>query len=297
MDWRVAGEGNANMVLTYTGASTALQGCALRVPKHLPLENSAQELLQADRPLGHIIEETIWGDVLPSVHKLMVEQQPSHEPIEHAHAAEPIGHAHALMLRQMMYIERVLKPLMGACYAQSGVPVKLPSEAAVVLKGCGVPAEAGQPAMLLNDATSLASVAKVLKHKDLRAKLTGPVLCMELKPKWGFLPSTKHMSEPAAHVNGVVPRFTQHQLLKAMMHNGSTRTSKIQSPSDDFQNTNPTTCSTMDELDALGFSHYNPLDLFSGEESRMLKSLRALIQVPGVSTSVKKLLFLVGIVV
>jgi hypothetical protein len=54
--------------------------------------------------------------------------------------------------------------------------------------------------------------ARFLKHKHGRPGLEGPVICMELKPKWGFLPSTRYMSEPAASINSVVPRFTLHQV-------------------------------------------------------------------------------------
>ena len=28
----------------------------------------------------------------------------------------------------------------------------------------------------------------------------GPVICIELKPKWGFLPSSPYMAEPGRHV-------------------------------------------------------------------------------------------------
>ncbi|TWW62798.1 Inositol-pentakisphosphate 2-kinase [Takifugu flavidus] len=86
-----------------------------------------------------------------------------------------------------------------------------------------------------------------LTYPVLHLSTHTPPLCVEIKPKWGFLPSSKHVSKD---IKSKVCRFCMYQLYKVATGKWKKR------------------------------SLYCPLDLFSGNKQRMHFAIRQLIEEP-----------------
>lgn len=102
--------------------------------------------------------------------------------------------------------------------------------------------------------------ADALSHVHVIEDVTAPsiidhgnTLCVEIKPKWGYLPRTDSLpfSSPNIHIKSNYSRYRMHRVAKAM-DAGHVMTAE-----------------QFDEL-------YDPLDLYSAEERRMTKAITAL---------------------
>ncbi|CAL8462781.1 g2314 [Coccomyxa elongata] len=137
--------------------------------------------------------------------------------------------------RQTAYEEAVLRQLLGAQYIHTGLPCNLSTEFAAALS-----------AQLQSADTSLSCKAWLLPDHTVFRQCT---LCVEIKPKCGFLP-TSILIRPEHGIKHRVPRFQLHQQLKLAQ-------GKIKH-----------------------LSNYNPLDLFSGEPQRVEAAVAALFAEP-----------------
>eukprot|EP00210_Caulerpa_lentillifera_P002937 g2804.t1 len=98
----------------------------------------------------------------------------------------------------------------------------------------------------------LRNYALFSKQECRRFALNGPTLCLEIKPKCGFLP-TCHTIHPENEIKKKATRFALQQYLKL-------KQKKINE-----------------------MSKYCPLDLFSGDSGQMEAALKDLLQTPQVS--------------
>lgn len=198
-NWRLAGEGNANIVLTYMGEDPNMKGLALRYAKG---KSSKQHDQSLDETLDSKVEDIIWGGVVPSEAQLIQA------------LGGKCSEAQATAMHSVKFIKHVLGQdhLLGPfAKTMAGVPVRLPQDAADVLSAAGVKAEAGTPVLLVPNTTSLEQA-----EMPAGAKPEGPVICMELKMKWGFLPSSPYIVPgPGSAIKKVLRQAT----LKDVLHN------------------------------------------------------------------------------
>lgn len=142
----------------------------------------------------------------------------------------------------------VMSSLIGEEFIHSGEVVKLPLE---FVRQLSIKVQQQRPAWRCNKvmdiysgcALCLPNLTTPLYHQPM---LTPP-LCIEIKPKCGFLPSSKHVSK---EIKTRVCRFCMHQHYK--VSNGMWRKRSL----------------------------YCPLDLFSGNRQRMHFAIRHLIEEP-----------------
>ncbi|KAL4655836.1 inositol-pentakisphosphate 2-kinase isoform X1 [Arapaima gigas] len=147
------------------------------------------------------------------------------------------------------YNKNVMKPLLGDECVHHGEAVKLPLD---FLKQLSVKVQQQRPesrrhkvmdtfsgcALCLPNLTQLSSC-----HLSKRS----PQLCIEIKPKCGFLPFSQHITQEVKHR---VCRFCMHQHFK--LANGKWKR----------------------------VSRYCPLDLFSGNKQRMYSAIKHLLEEP-----------------
>lgn len=146
------------------------------------------------------------------------------------------------------FTSNVMSSLIGEEFIHSGEVVKLPLE---FVRQLSIKVQQQRPAWRCNKvmdiysgcALCLPNLTTPLYHQPT---LTPP-LCIEIKPKCGFLPSSKHVSK---EVKTRVCRFCMHQHYK--VSNGMWRKRSL----------------------------YCPLDLFSGNRQRMHFAIRHLIEEP-----------------
>ncbi|ORX37294.1 inositol-pentakisphosphate 2-kinase, partial [Kockovaella imperatae] len=97
----------------------------------------------------------------------------------------------------------------------------------------------------LTDSISGSTHGWIMDDLIARGKKEESVLCVEIKPKWGFLPDQQHVQPPeAAGIKSQIPRFHLHEHFRGNY--------------------------TSEDVG------YNPLDLFSGQQARMKKALEGL---------------------
>lgn len=146
------------------------------------------------------------------------------------------------------FTSNVMSSLIGEEFIHSGEVVKLPLE---FVRQLSIKVQQQRPAWRCNKvmdiysgcALCLPNLTTPLYHQPT---LTPP-LCIEIKPKCGFLPSSKHVSK---EIKTRVCRFCMHQHYK--VSNGMWRKRSL----------------------------YCPLDLFSGNRQRMHFAIRHLIEEP-----------------
>ncbi|KAK4745715.1 hypothetical protein SAY87_012027 [Trapa incisa] len=224
-DWVYIGEGAANIVVAYNGSSPALVGKVLRIQK-IPEKGS----------------NGITGSSVFSTHELLLWK-------DHKDIILSPNRGTAAQL----YVERVMSQLLGSKHVDAGIQV-LVSKAflGAVEKNinCKRPDWRISTArvdrhckyvLLISDHSRFPHVSGVLKDD--------PCISVEIKPKCGFLPTSKYIAQKNA-IKKTITRFKMHQTLK--FHDKEI--SKI--------------------------SEYNPLDLFSGSKDRMHRALEALYDTP-----------------
>ncbi|KAL1007820.1 hypothetical protein UPYG_G00092090 [Umbra pygmaea] len=148
------------------------------------------------------------------------------------------------------YSKNVMKPLLGETFVHNGEAVKLPLD---FIRQLSLKVQQERPesrcdkvmdtfsgcALCLPNLTQLSSCCCYEQHR--------PPLCVEIKPKCGFLPSSRHVTKD---IKTKVCRFCMHQHFKF----ASGKWKRL--------------------------SRYCPLDLFSGNKQRMYLAIKHLIEEP-----------------
>lgn len=225
--WVYRGEGAVNLVLAYAGSSPSFIGKVIRLrkaPKNgLESKGVSVRNSMALTPL----ERVLWKDV---------------DQLISSSDKEIVG---------QVYVEHVMKPLLGSNYVDAGMHILVTREfLELVEKNI-----TGQRPVWRVDA------ARVDTHCDFGLLMSdhslfahgsprpSPCLSVEIKPKCGFLPLSKFISEGNA-IKRRITRFEMHQTLKFLQG----------------------------EISRL--SEYNPLDLFSGSKERIKKAIKGLLTTP-----------------
>ncbi|KAL8130625.1 hypothetical protein V2J09_019780 [Rumex salicifolius] len=233
-DWSYRGEGAANLVLSYNGTSPELAGKVIRVPK-VSNDGSLYEN-------GHLVwsehEQMLWKD------------------------AGSMVTASTKEIADQLFMECVMIPLLGGdslaiIVLYNFIDKELLRHVLVsreflesverntLLQRPNWRVLASKVNMAC-DSVHLMSDHSVFPYGD---SSEGPCICVEIKPKCGFLPSSRFISEKNA-IKKKVSRFKMHQALKLHIR-------QILQPSE-----------------------YDPLDLFSGSRDGIHKAVNALFSVP-----------------
>ncbi|XP_053298680.1 LOW QUALITY PROTEIN: inositol-pentakisphosphate 2-kinase [Pleuronectes platessa] len=146
------------------------------------------------------------------------------------------------------FSSNVMSSLLGEKFIHSGEVVKLPLE---FVRQLSIRAQHQRPAMRCDKVMDIYSGCALCLPNLTSPTLHQPThslpLCIEIKPKCGFLPSSKHVSKD---IKTKVCRFCMHQHDKVARGKWKRR------------------------------SLYCPLDLFSGNRQRMQFAIRQLIEEP-----------------
>lgn len=235
-DWSYRGEGAANIVLAYDGEKPSFVGRVLRIRKASRnpsglIDNGTQNQVKKDaKPVLTEHEIKLWRE-WPS----MCEATTS-AALAHAYACE------------------IMQPLLGKDHIDAGMLVFLTTG---FLEAVSKEVNANQPEWRRKDAQMDMTGGLALMIADhssfpaLRssARDLPQTITVELKPKWGFLPTAATISDKN-NVKRHVPRFTMLQHLK------------------------------LQQGKAKAISKYSPLDLFSGSDERIIKALVDLFETP-----------------
>ncbi|XP_060967090.1 inositol-pentakisphosphate 2-kinase [Cannabis sativa] len=221
--WTYRGEGAMNLVLAYSGSSPAYIGKVLRIQKVPRNESNSDKSLTA---LG-LHERLVWKET---------------EDIVSSPTRELAGH---------MFLEHVISPLLGSKYVDVGKRVKVSREFLELVEKNVL---SQRPAWRVDASKVDTRCDSVLILSDHSIFPTGiqegePCLCVEIKPKCGFLPISEFIGEEN-RIKQSVSRYKMHQALK--LHG----------------------------KEISSFSEYDPLDLFSGVMDRIQKSIKDLFSSP-----------------
>ncbi|XP_027908598.1 inositol-pentakisphosphate 2-kinase-like isoform X2 [Vigna unguiculata] len=223
--WVYRGEGAANLVLAYTGSFPTFIGKVMRIRK---APRSGAEVMTMRSPSALTAHERLlWKDV----HELI--SSPDNE----------IANQH--------FVHHVMKPLLGSKFVDAGMLVGVTRE---FLESIEKKVIYQRPAWRVDnalvdmhrDSVLLLSDHSLFTHGNLGSS---PCISVEIKPKWGFLPLSRYISEETA-VKRTITRFQMHQVLKLQQG----------------------------EISLL--SEYNPLDLFSGSKEITFKAIKDLFTSP-----------------
>ncbi|XP_050267512.1 LOW QUALITY PROTEIN: inositol-pentakisphosphate 2-kinase-like [Quercus robur] len=222
-DWAYRGEGACNLVLAYTGSSPSFMGKVMRVqkvPRRVGSPGSRCPTALSEN------ERVLWKEIDG------IDSCPNKE------------------IAAQLYVEHVMSPLLGSKYVDSGMRVLVSREFLESIEKnilCERPAWRVDAAKVDTDCDSALLMSD---HSLFPGTLKGvPCISVEIKPKCGFLPCSKFISEGNA-VKRSITRFRMHQTLK--LHQG--------------------------EISEL--SEYNPLDLFSKSEGKIHKAINDLFTTP-----------------
>uniref|UniRef100_A0A7N0VI84 Inositol-pentakisphosphate 2-kinase n=1 Tax=Kalanchoe fedtschenkoi TaxID=63787 RepID=A0A7N0VI84_KALFE len=148
------------------------------------------------------------------------------------------------------YVRDVMTPLLGAEHVDAGVRVRVSVDFLESIDKNVLP---HRPAWRVDAArvNPLCDSALLISdHSVFHHGAKGmPCLSVEIKPKCGFLPPSKYISEEN-HMKKSISRFRMHQALK------------------------------LHRKEVSEISHYDPLDMFSGIKNRIYKAMRALFSTP-----------------
>ncbi|XP_020218512.1 inositol-pentakisphosphate 2-kinase [Cajanus cajan] len=224
-EWVYRGEGAANLVLAYTGSSPTFIGKVMRIRK-APRNGAEVTSMRSPSSLtAH--ERLLWKDVHELISSLDNE------------------------IAGQLFVLHVMKPLLGSKYVDAGMLVGVSMKFLESVEKnviCQRPAWRVDNAQvdMHRDSVLLMSDHSLFTHGNLGSS---PSISVEIKPKCGFLPLSRFISEGTA-IKKRITRFQMHQALK--LHRG--------------------------EIALL--SEYNPLDLFSGSKERIHKAIKDLFTTP-----------------
>ncbi|CAF89733.1 unnamed protein product [Tetraodon nigroviridis] len=163
------------------------------------------------------------------------------------------------------FSSNVMSVLLGEKFVHSGEVVKLPLE---FVRRLSIKVQDERPGWRCDKVIDIYSGCALalpnLTYPILHLSAHAPPLCVEIKPKWGFLPSSKHVSKD---IKSRVCRFCMYQLYKPE-HLGVCGSSS----------TPPLCPGSHGQVEEAHL--YCPLDLFSGNKQRMHFAIRQLIEEP-----------------
>ncbi|XP_050124613.1 inositol-pentakisphosphate 2-kinase-like [Malus sylvestris] len=222
-DWAYRGEGAANLVLAYTGSSPTFIGKVMRLQKARINGSRASNSPTALTP--H--ELLLWKDM------------------------DDIVATSNKELASQLYVKHIMSPLLGSAYVDAGMRVPVSRE---FLESVEKNVISQRPASRV-DATKVGTQSDtvlLMSDHSLFSRVTQevePSISVEIKPKCGFLPSSRFIDEGNS-IKRSITRFRMHQALK--FHDG----------------------------EISEYSEYDPLDLFSGSKDRIHKAIKDLFSTP-----------------
>ncbi|XP_031129608.1 inositol-pentakisphosphate 2-kinase-like [Ipomoea triloba] len=222
-EWSYRGEGAVNLVLSYRGTSPHFLGKVLRIQK-VPTNGSENENGHPGLTMHEII---LWKDVKE------LASAPTREIAEH------------------FFVQHVMCPLLGSEHVDAGIRILVSREFLeeveknVLRKRPTWRVDAAK-VNLRSDSILLMSDHSIFPHVTPQEELC---ICVEIKPKCGFLPVSEFIIESNA-LKRRTTRFKMHQALK--FHQG--KISYI--------------------------SGYDPLDMFSRSKDRLDKAIKDLFMTP-----------------
>ncbi|VVB07595.1 unnamed protein product [Arabis nemorensis] len=228
-DWVYRGEGGANLVLAYSGSSSSSSlfvGKVIRIQKARKNDkaksnaNGVFSVLTSD-------EQLLWKE-----NKELI-SSPNNEVLE------------------QRYVKHVIIPLLGPKHVDAGVRVSVSKE---FLESVDKKVTKQRPPWRVNAAnvdTSHDSALILNDHSLFSQAISsgGDCISVEIKPKCGFLPTSRFISEENM-LKRSVSRFRMHQILK------------------------------LEYNEISEVSEYDPLDLFSGSKERVSQAIKALYSTP-----------------
>lgn len=222
-NWVYRGEGAANIVLAYTGSYPAFVGKVLRVQK--APRNGSNSVNGSEVLTAH--ECLVWKDFKELVSSASLE------------------------IAGQLYVQHVMIPLLGSGHVDAGLRVLVSRE---FLESVENNVLSQRPASrvkttkvnVLCDSALLISDHSVFPNGTVKDCLS---VSVEIKPKCGFLPFSRIISEKNA-VKRTVTRFRMHQFLK------------------------------LHQQEISEISEYDPLDLFSGSKDKIHRATEALLSTP-----------------
>ncbi|XP_059460195.1 inositol-pentakisphosphate 2-kinase-like isoform X2 [Corylus avellana] len=220
-DWVYRGEGAANLVLAYTGSSPFFVGKVMRIRK--AARNKTARVRSPTALSTH--ERLLWRDI------------------------DDIVSSHNKEIAAQLYVQRVMSPLLGPKHVDAGMRVHVSRE---FLESAEKNVIYQRPAWRVDAAKvdmQCDSTLLITDHSLFGGLKGEPCISVEIKPKCGFLPFSKFISEGNA-IKRSISRFRMHQTLK--LRQGEV--SKL--------------------------SKYNPLDLFSKSKDRIHKAISDLFTTP-----------------
>ncbi|KAI4389935.1 hypothetical protein MLD38_002101 [Melastoma candidum] len=219
--WVYRGEGAANIVLSYTGSSPLFVGKVLRLQKALKgkANNDSSCLSEHERLLW-----SCYGEIVSA---------PTKE------------------IAGRLFVQHVMSPLLGAKHVDAGIQVRASKKFLLEIEKN---IESSRPSSRISASkvdTLCESALVISDHSLFPSGNPKEDICIsvEIKPKCGFLPSSRYVVKRNA-IKRRVTRFRMHQVLKFQNH----------------------------EIEDL--SDYDPLDLFSGSQERIRRALKALFSNP-----------------
>ncbi|ESQ44797.1 hypothetical protein EUTSA_v10003206mg [Eutrema salsugineum] len=229
-DWIYRGEGGANLVLAYTGSSPLFVGKVIRIQKAPKNDKANKSVIVSANGVVSVLtsdEQLLWRDnkeLISSTNKEVLEQR---------------------------YVKHVIIPLMGPKHVDAGVRVSVSKE---FLQAVDKKVTKQRPPWRVNAAnvdTSHDSALILNDHSLFPQGISsgGDCFSVEIKPKCGFLPTSRFLSEENM-LKTSVSRFKMHQILK------------------------------LEYNEISEVSGYDPLDLFSGSKDRVSEAIKALYSIP-----------------
>ncbi|KAL9394991.1 hypothetical protein Peur_014276 [Populus x canadensis] len=223
-DWSYRGEGAANIVLAYTGSSPAFIGKVTRIAKK---ERNGSPKCDSNQSVLTEEERLLWRDVQELV------ASPTKE------------------IAEQIYTQLVMSPLLGPKHVDAGMRVPVAREFLECVEKNVIKQRPPWRVDVSTFDMERDSVIIMSDHSLFPGGVLGDGSCIsvEIKPKCGFLPSSKFMAEGNS-VKRSTTRFRMHQILK------------------------------LREQEISELSEYDPLDLFSGSKERIHKAIKDLYNTP-----------------
>ncbi|KAJ1646798.1 hypothetical protein J3B02_002074 [Coemansia erecta] len=216
-DWVYHGEGNGSILFAYAGRDSRMQNQLLRLVKGEEISSDSVDSLAiaANNPADELLPEK-------EVQKRL-----------------------AKTCESLMYTNKVIRSLVGDAYI---LPQRLVHVTASFIDSLNAAADQLRPAHRTHKRADPRQAFGVIIFDMVGSQVKGnDKVCIEIKPKWGFLPKSEYISEKTS-VKRRVCRYCLHQYLK----HGA------------------------DKAD----SSFCPLDLYSGNRWRMEHALDCLASSP-----------------
>ncbi|KAL7203552.1 hypothetical protein ACSBR2_016766 [Camellia fascicularis] len=235
-DWIYRGEGAANIVLSCNGSSPAFVGKVLRIQK-APRNGSPR--CESPR-YGSDNEDNHSAELALTTDECLLWKE-----------IEDLGSAPSREIAEQLYVQHIITPLLGSEHVDAGIRVHVSSEFLELVEKnvlCQRPSWRVDAAKVnpLCDYALLISDHSIFPQGNLKGKFS---ISVEIKPKCGFLPDSRFISEENA-IKKRITRFKMHQSLK------------------------------LHQREISDTSEYDPLDMLSGSKERVHKAITALFCTP-----------------